>query len=120
MEEPLRDAHEERVRKMMLNPHQFTTYYHGTPTEENAAKITNEGLKATTPGEDEEWFAEWGPRYGNPRGVYLTTDVEQAKEYGDHVFSVDLPNIAFKDSPWSEAGIVYPHNIPKYLIRRVQ
>ena len=67
-----------------LNKKQFATYYHATHSR-NVPSILKEGLRVATPGagnvEEDE---------GHPTGVYLTPDIESARDYGDSVFEVQV------------------------------
>ena len=98
---------------MALSPHQFKTYYHGT-SKRNASSIMKHGLQVSNPmGEADE------EESGYPTGVYLSDDIRIAKEYGDAVFSVDLPDSA----DWGDTvgdGHVLNHNISPFALRRVE
>jgi len=101
-----------------LNPQQFRTYYHGTNSA-NAESIIREGLKASTPGAEEYWYDEDNPDPGHPHGVYLTDSIERARNYGDAIFSVELPDSA--DWKWTESeGHVLGHDISPLILRRVE
>jgi hypothetical protein len=101
-----------------LNPVQFRTYYHGTNWG-NVESILEEGLKAHLPGSEEPWYDLDNPDPGHPYGVYLTDTLESARNYGDAVFAVDLPNNA--DWKWTESeGVVIGHDISPTVLRRVE
>jgi len=103
----------------MLNRHQFRTYYHGT-NPDNAESISKHGLKAHDP---EEMVREEGEEpyeyTGHPKGVYLADNLYLARNYGDAVFSVDLPDSA--DWGWTESeGHVLRHDISPFALKRVE
>ena len=101
-----------------LNKHQFRTYYHGT-SPHNVESIMKHGLKAHNPEEplgediDENQFT------GHPKGVYLGSDIETARNYGDAIFAVELPDSA--DWKWTESeGHVIGHDISPFFLKRVE
>jgi len=101
-----------------LSKHQFRTYYHGTQ-EHNVEGIEKHGLKANLPGE------AWGlndpddPDPGHPKGVYLSSNIEGARDYGNVVYSVELPDSA--DWGWTESeGHVLLHDINPVVLKRVE
>ena len=103
---------------MTLNRHQFRTYYHGT-SDSNVESIMKHGLKANNPAEDYEGLAEGETHEpGHPEGVYLSENINNAREYGDAVFSVELPNSAPWD--WAENGEVLKHSISPLALKQVK
>jgi hypothetical protein len=103
---------------MSLNRHQFRTYYHGT-SDRNVESIKKHGLKAHNPAEDYEGLEEGETHEpGHPEGVYLANNIEGAREYGDAVFSVELPNSAPWD--WAENGEVLKHSISPLALKQVE
>lgn len=97
----------------------FTRYYHGT-SERNADSIIKEGLKQHDPS---GWLKESGQidpddeDPGHPTGVYLG-DRATAEEYGDVIFSVDLPN-KHSNWGWTESeGHVWQADIPPVFLTR--
>jgi len=101
----------------MLNRHQFRTYYHGTQPH-NVESILKHGLKATNPYEGWSGLEEGETEVpGHPTGVYLTSSLEGAANYGDAVFSVELPDSA----DWGETvgdGHVLRHDISPFALRQ--
>ena len=99
---------------MNLNRHQFHTYYHGTNSK-NVESIKKHGLIAHDPEEGEEPYEYTG----HPKGVYLAGDINMARNYGDAVFSVELPNSA--DWKWTESeGHVLGHDISPFALKQVE
>lgn len=74
------------------------------------------GLKANNPAAGLYDNDEEDP--GHPTGVYLTENIETAREYGPAVFSVELPNSA--KWKWSENGEVLGHDISPFALKRVE
>lgn len=102
----------------MLNRHQFRTYYHGT-SDRNVESIKKHGLKAHNPAEGFEGLEEGETHEpGHPEGVYLSSRIEGAREYGDAVFSVELPDSA--DWTWAENGEVLKHSISPFALKQVE
>ena len=103
----------------MLNRHQFHTYYHGT-SDSNVESIMKHGLKANNPAEGYEGLEEGETHEpGHPEGVYLANNIEGARNYGDAVFSVELPNSA----PWEwtgSEGTVLKHSISPLALKQVE
>ena len=101
-----------------LNRHQFRTYYHGTNSR-YVENIKKEGLKTHLPGSEEEWYDINNPEPGHPKGVYLTENIDTARNYGDAVFSVELPDSA--NWGWTEGeGSVLLHDIHPYMLKQVE
>lgn len=109
----------------MLNRHQFHTYYHGT-SDRNVESIKKHGLQVNNPAEgyegmEEDESEEMGNspyEPGHPPGVYLSSRIEGAREYGNAVFSVELPNSA--DWGWAENGEVLNHSISPLALKQVE
>lgn len=100
-----------------LNPHQFRTYYHGTGAH-NVESIKEHGLKAHNPAAESD-YPEGYEDPGHPTGVYLTENLNTAKEYGDEVFSTELPDSA--PWGWTEShGAVLKHDIHPYMLKHVK
>lgn len=101
-----------------LNRHQFETYYHGTGTH-NVASIMKHGLRSSNPAAGYEGLEEGETHEpGHPEGVYFSDRLEGAREYGDAIFSVELPRSA--DWGWSENGHVLKHGISPLILKRVE
>lgn len=101
-----------------LNPHQFRTYYHGTG-DHNVESIKKHGLKAHNPAEGYEGLEEGETHEsGHPEGVYLSNNIDTAREYGNSIFSVDLPDSA----SWgqSENGEVLKHSIHPSILKHIE
>ena len=102
-----------------LNRHQFRTYYHGT-SDRNVESIKKHGLKAHNPAEGYEGLKEGETHEpGHPTGVYLSQSLEVARDYGDSVFSVELPDSA----PWAwtgSEGEVLKHDIHPYMLKHIE
>ena len=102
----------------MLNRHQFHTYYHGT-NDKNVESIKKHGLVAHNPAEGYEGLEEGETHEpGHPEGVYLSSNINTAREYGDAVFAVELPSSA--PWGWSENGEVLKHNISPFALKQVE
>lgn len=107
----------------MLNRHQFRTYYHGTHRD-NAESISKHGLKAHDPeallrAEMGEPEPEEGQFSGHPKGVYLADNIDLARDFGDAIFSVELPDSA--KWGWTESeGSVLLHDISPFALKRVE
>ena len=103
----------------MLNRHQFHTYYHGTNSK-NVESIKKHGLVAHNPAEGYEGLEEGETHEpGHPEGVYLSENAETARNYGDAVFSVELPNSA--DWGWTGSeGVVLGHSISPLALKQVE
>ncbi len=103
-----------------LNRHQFKTYYHGTSAH-NVDSIMKHGLRASNPlagllveGLQEDEMND----PGHPEGVYFSDNIKGAREYGDAIFSVELPDSA--NWGWSENGFVLKHGISPLILKRVE
>lgn len=68
---------------------QFETYYHGTSSH-NLPSIFKQGLIPHLPGGGVVFFDGDDGDPGHPEGVYITKDLETARDYGDAVLEVQL------------------------------
>jgi hypothetical protein len=77
-------------------------------------------LKAHNPAEGAYGYDEEAENdLGHPTGVYLAEKVDTARQYGDAVFSVELPDSA--DWKWTESdGSVIGHDISPFALKRVE
>lgn len=102
----------------MLNRHQFHTYYHGT-SDMNVESIMKHGLRPHNPAEGYEGLEE-GETHdpSHPEGVYFSDSIEGAREYGNAVFSVELPNSA--NWLWSDSGYVLAHGVSPLALKQVE
>lgn len=107
---------------MTLSPRQFrgfVKYYHGSHVGPEV--ILKEGLKAHKPGEElDALYGEdiGGP--GHPTGVYFGDTRKVAEDYGNHIYSVELP-AQHKNWGWTESeGAVWEGDIPPHWVRYEQ
>ena len=99
-----------------ISPVQFQKYYHGSNVGPEV--ILKEGLKAHKPGE--ELDAMYGEDFGgpgHPTGVYLGDTRKVAEDYGNHIYSIELPE-RHDNWGWTESeGHVWEGDIPPHFIR---
>lgn len=109
------------------------TLFHGTSSE-NAEKIMSRGLKPKRPvmgytenygmDRDDDSYDPDMPMYDEnyPRGVYLTSDIEHAREFGDAVIGVDPSKLSKKNwvASHDDMAEVYAKRIPTRAMKRVE
>ncbi len=95
-----------------MSQNQFATYYHGTG-HHNVESIKEKGLIPNRPGEDMGFEDA-----DHPWGVYMTQNLDEAREFGPAVFAVDLSreeernmNYSYSNSHNAYPGVVPPHRL---------
>lgn len=106
-------------RPHRLSPIQFETYYHGT-NPANVESIKKHGLKMNNPAAGLYDNEEDENDPGHPTGVYLSSNINTAEDYGDAIFAVELPNKG-TNWLWTESdGEVVGSDIPPEMLKQVK
>ena len=97
---------------------QFETYYHGTSSD-NLPSILKQGLVPQLPGSGSVFFDGDEGDEMHPKGVYITKDLETARDYGDAVLEVQVErkHIGYSPETSHEFSTV---RIPPHRIKQLE
>lgn len=85
-------------RRPHMKGKQFDTYYHGTHSH-NVESILKHGLLPHEPGRGSVLFDGDEGDPGHPEGVYVTKNIDEARDYGNVVFELQLDPKSLGYSP---------------------